>query len=138
MGQSGISEINKSLVKRLVNTFKSNSGFREIKFLEQQANNNFYLASVSDKNGNYKVGINTIYPFYCGVKSLDNCETIEFCDLPKHITQLIPNEFTELQTDFLNEPLKPNHITDLNKVELKQIKYWKTEKIGNVIFNKYD
>ncbi|PWK16689.1 hypothetical protein LX78_02956 [Xanthomarina spongicola] len=138
MGQSGIPETDKSLIEKLVNSFKSDSDFWKVRLIEQQADNNFYLLLLSDKNGNHKVGINTTYPFYCGIKSLEDWETVEFCDLPKYITELIPNDFTELQTNFLNEPLKSKHITALNKAELEQIKYWKTEKVGNVIFNKYD
>ena len=138
MGQSGIPETDKSLIENLFDTFESNSNFWKVRIVEQQPDNNFYLLLVSDKNGNYKIGINTTYPLYCGIKSLEDWETVEFCDLPKHITQLIPSEFTELRTEFLNEPLKSEHITALNKAELEQIKYWKTEKVGNVIFNKYD
>ncbi|MFD2564806.1 hypothetical protein [Aquimarina rubra] len=138
IGQSGIPKTDKSLIKKLVDIFKSDSDFWKVRLVEQQADNNFYLILISDKNGNHQIGINTTYPIYCGIKSLADWETVEFCNLPEYITKIIPIEFTELRTEFLNEPLKSKHITALNKVELEQIKYWKTEKIGNVIFNKYD
>jgi len=138
MGQNGIPETNKSMIKKLVDIFKNDSDFWKVRFVGQQTDNNFHLIFLSDKNGNYIIGINTTYPIYCGIKSLEDWETVEFCDLPKYITELISNEFTELRTDFLNKPLKSKHITALNKAELEQIKYWKTEKVGNVIFNKYD
>ena len=138
MGQSKIPETDKSLIEKLVDTCLSNSNFSKVRLVKQQLDNNFFLLLISDKNDNYKIGINTTYPFYCGIKSLEGRETIEFCDLPKYITKMIPNEFTELRTEFLNEPLNSKHISTLNKSELEQIKYWKTEKVGNVIFNKYD
>lgn len=138
MGQNGIPKTSKSMIKKVVNIFKSNSNFWKVLLVQQQADNNFYQILISDKNGNYKIGINTTYPFYCGIKSLEDWETVEFCDLPENISRLIPNELIELRTDFLNEILKPRHITALDKVELEQIKFWKTKKVGNVIFNKYD
>lgn len=138
MGQEGIPATDIALVEKLVNTFRSNSCFWKVRFTEQKPDNNFYLVIIADKRGNHKIAINTTYPYYCGVKSLEDWETVEFCDLPKYITELIPNEFTELKSEFLNEPLKSRHITALNKGELEQIKYWKTEKVGNVIFNTYD
>lgn len=64
--------------------------------------------------------------------------TIEFSDLPKSVTDILKSELTELKTDFLNKELKKEHLTLLSKTELEQIEYWETEKIGNVIFNKYD
>jgi hypothetical protein len=136
--QARIPETDKTLIINLVNTFKSNPNFWKVNLVEQQPNNNFYLIILSDKNGDYKIGINSTYPMYCGIESLENWETVAFCDLPRHITQLIPSQFTELRTEFLNEPLKSKHLTALNKAELDQIKYWNTQKVGNVIFNKYD
>lgn len=138
ISQNGIPETEKSLVENIVKSFENNSDFWKVSLTQQQADNNFYIISVSDKNGDYKIGVNSTYPFYCGIKSLADWTNIEFCDLPKNVTELLPFGFTELRTDFLNEPLKPKHITALNKAELKQIEYWKTEKVGNVIFNKYD
>ena len=138
IGQKSVPEIDISLIKQLIEKFKNNSEFRNVVLTEQQQDNNFYQIRVNDKTGSYLIGINCSYPMFCGIKSSSDWTTVEFYDLPKNITDLLTENFTELKTEFLNRPLKSENLTLLNKVELEQIEYWETEKIGNVIFNKYD
>ena len=133
-----ITQVDKLLIQKLVNTFKNNPNFWKVQLIEQQVDNNFYMIIINSKNGTNTIGINTTYPIYCGIKSLSDWQTVEFCDLPPSITTQIPNDFTELKTDFLNESVKSRHLIALSKAELEQINYWKTEKVGNIIFNKYD
>ncbi len=133
-----IPQVDKLLIQKVVNVLKNYPNFLKVQLIEQQPDNNFYMIITNSKNESHTIGINTTYPMYCGIKSLSNWQTVEFCDLPPSITTQMPNEFTELKTDFLNEPVKSRHLTALSKAELEQINYWKTEKIGNIIFNKYD
>jgi len=138
LGDTDIPETDINLVNKLMEILKNDSRFWKVKFTEQQAGNNFYTICFSDKTSEHKMGINTSYPMYCGIKSLDDWGLVGFYDLPKHITELIPIQFMELRTEFLGKSLRKDHITRLNSAELEQIKYWETENIGNVIFNKYD
>ena len=138
IGQKSVPEIDKLLIEQLIEKFKNHPEFWNIKLTEPKEDNNFHLISLSNKTGSYLIGINSIYPIFCGIKSLEDWTTIEFCDLPKNIVDLLIDNFTELKTEFLNQSLKSENLILLNKAELEQIKYWKTEKIGNVIFNKYD
>lgn len=138
IGQKSVPEINRLLIQQLIEQFENSSEFWSVTLTEQKQDNNFYLISVKDKTSSYLIGINSAYPMYCGIKSLSDWTTVEFYDLPKNIIDLIPKNFTELKTEFLNEPLNSEYLTLLNKAELEQIEYWETEKIGNVIFNKYD
>lgn len=133
-----IPQVDKSLIQILVDVFKNNPNFWKVRLIQPQADNNFYLIIANSKEGCNTIGINSTYPMYCGIKGESDWQTVEFYDLPSYITSLIPNEFTELKTDFLNEPVKSQHLIALSKSELEQINYWKTEKVGNIIFNKYD
>ena len=133
-----IPQVDTLLIQKLVDVFKNHPNFWKVQLIEQQAGNNFYMIIVNSKSGTNTIGINTTYPMYCGIKGELDWQTVEFYDLPSYITSLIPNEFTELKTDFLNEPFKSRHLIALSKSELEQINYWETEKVGNIIFNKYD
>jgi hypothetical protein len=133
-----IHQTDKLLVQKLVGIFKNNPNFRTVQLIELQPDNNFYMIIVYSKSGSNVIGINSTYPMYCGIKGSSDWQTVEFYDLPSSITTLIPNEFTELKTDFLNESVKSRHLIALSKSELEQINYWETEKVGNIIFNKYD
>ena len=130
--------ISPSLIKNIVDQLQKEALFKTIVLSEPQADTNFYVISVFTDKEAYYIGINASYPFYCGIKSMQDWTTIEFSDLPKSVTDILKSELTELKTDFLNKELKKEHLTLLSKTELEQIEYWETEKIGNVIFNKYD
>jgi hypothetical protein len=138
IGQKSVPKIDLLLIEQIIEKFESNSEFWNVVLTEQQSDNNFYQIRVNDKTGSYLIGINASYEMFCGIKSSSEWTTVEFCDLPKNITDLLTENFTELKTEFLSQPLKTENLTLLNKVELEQIEYWETEKIGNVIFNKYD
>ena len=138
IGQKSVPKIDKLLIEKLIEKFEKHPEFWNVKLTEPKEDNNFYLISIDSKTGSHLIGINSSYPIFCGIKSLSDWTTVEFCDLPKNIVDLIIDNFTELKTVFLNQSLKSENLILLNKAELEQIKYWKTEKIGNVIFNKYD
>jgi len=138
IGQKSVPEFGELLIEQLIKKFENHPEFWNIKLTKPKEDNNFYLISIIDKTGSYSIGINSAYPIFCGIKSMSDWTTVEFCDLPKNITGLMIENLTELKTEFLNRPLKSENLNLLNKAELEQVKYWKTEKIGNVIFNKYD
>ncbi|WP_400080619.1 hypothetical protein [Winogradskyella sp. R77965] len=138
IGQKNIPKINILLIERLIEKFENSSEFWNVILTKQQHDNNFYQIRVNDKTGSYLIGINSSYPMFCGIKNSSDWTTVEFCDLPKNITDIVTENFKELKTEFLNQSLNSDNLTLLNKVELEQIEYWETEKIGNVIFNKYD
>lgn len=48
------------------------------------------------------------------------------------------SDFILLTPDFLTQPLNDVHTRYLSTLEMKQIKYWKPETVGEVIFNFYD
>ena len=138
IGQRGVPKIDKLLIVQLIEKFEKHIEYWNIKMIEPKEDNIFYLLSIENQTGSHLIGINSSYPVFCGIKSLSDWTTVEFCDLPKNIVDLLIVNFTELKTEFLNQSLKPENLILLNNAELQQIKYWKTEKIGNVIFNKYD
>lgn len=64
--------------------------------------------------------------------------TVTFCDLPNQITSILNNEFIELSQTYLQQEVTPQQLRLLDPVEVQQITYWETKKIGNIIFNRYD
>ncbi|OAD92727.1 hypothetical protein A7A78_02115 [Aequorivita soesokkakensis] len=138
IGQKRVPEIDKLLIEKLIENFENHNEFWNIKLTEPKEDNNFYLISLNDKTGSHLIGINSAYPIFCGIKSMSDWTTVDFYNLPTNITDVLLDDLTELKTEFLNQPLKTENLILLNEAEIEQIKYWKTEKIGNVIFNKYD
>ena len=138
IGNECIPETRLSLLKTQLFTLGNNTYFSDVNLSNPTLNNNYYVISLLYQNNEHKIAINSSYHVYCGIKKSVNNQILEFYTLPKTITKLMLTEFTELKTDFLNSLLKPEHLLNLDEAEIKQIHYWRTKKIGNVIFNNYD
>lgn len=138
IGTSPPPNIDIALIESKLAMFRKNLMFRTVKCTQPAEDTNFYIISIFGNKEKYMIGINGSYPYFCGIQSLQDWTAVEFCDLPPVVVNILKPEFTELKTEFLNTPLKEEHLIFLSKAEREQIEYWETEKIGNIIFNKYD
>lgn len=59
---------------------------------------------------------------------------------PTHIAALFSayTEFQPLDADWLNAEVHAELLEDLGSAELKQVTYWKPQRVGEVIFNHWD
>lgn len=76
---------------------------------------------------------NAYYPWIAFAKNLDFTK-IEFVESPFNLTDTSVNLLTlpELEQSW------HDIVGELNKAELEQIKYWKSNIIGDIIFNFWD
>jgi len=63
---------------------------------------------------------------------------LKFIDFPDKLRQILQENLTILDTKSLNKLVTNQDLQELDKIEVDQIKYWNTKKIGEVIFNGYD
>ena len=97
------------------------------------ASKNFYFAEIKTEQGRFYLLENAYYPWVAFAKNLDFTE-IEFVESPFNLTDPSANVLTlpELEQSW------HDIVGELNKAELEQIKYWKPNIIGDIIFNFWD
>ena len=97
------------------------------------ASKNFYSAEIKTERGRFYLLGNAYYPWIAFAKNLDVTE-IEFVESPFNLTDPSVNVLTlpELEQSW------HDIVGELNKAELEQIKYWKPNIIGYIIFNFWD
>ena len=100
----------------------------------------YYYAQFKDKNR--ALLCNAHYPFVTFVKNFreSNFGTIFVSEENEFIANLIRETyyFQYLPQSVLETELTPEILSNLDKVEKEEIKYWKSKTIGEVIFNYYD
>ena len=86
------------------------------------ASKNFYSAEIKTEQGRFYLLENAYYPW------------IAFVESPFNLTDTSVNVLTlpELEQSW------HDIVGELNKAELEQIKYWKSNIIGDIIFNFWD
>lgn len=116
-----------------------------VDFTEQQVATNFLDVEAKVFNKHLHILLNVHYPFIAFAIVVENGK-LTFVDEPELFRQFSPFYYV-LNTKELNEPLilkqgSKNSIlqndNELNSAELKQIAYWKPERIGEIIFNYWD
>ncbi|TAA69739.1 hypothetical protein [Planococcus salinarum] len=98
---------------------------------------NFNKAYFRFPGKNVCLVMNKHYPVLAFAKTVEAMK-IEFIDFPEGSAE-IPGEYTVLTRDVLEADV-PDNLTELlghglNKGEMEQIRYWKPETVGQVIFN---
>lgn len=116
-----------------------------LEFKEPREKTNFFDVEVNVFNKYFHILLNAHYPLLA-FASFVNFGEINFCDEPQLNKEFSPY-YSVLGTMELNEPIsiksesKNSSIqneNELNSAELKQLAYWKPERIGDVIFNYWD
>lgn len=131
-----IPQVNIQSITKVINRLESK--FKTVTLTPEQVDNNFYLISIFSETDLFYVAINNTHPYYCGIENTGDWTTVIFCDLPHQVTSILNTEFIELSQAYLQQDVTPQHLQSLGPIEIEQITYWKTKKVGNIIFNKYD
>ncbi|MEH7336885.1 hypothetical protein V7161_30205 [Neobacillus drentensis] len=125
------------------NSIKSNGG-KVLEFKEPKEKSNFFDVEVNAFNKHFHILLNAHYPLIA-FASVVSFGEIDFIDEPQLNSEFSPF-YRVLGTEELNEQIinsdsKKGTIQNENKLngaELKQLAYWKPERIGDVIFNNWD
>jgi len=100
----------------------------------------YYAATVRTRTDYVSVLCNSVYPFLAFVPP----NSLGFTELafviPVNLASLFARltEFQPLDADWLKTTPQPEMLTALAPVELKQLKYWRPRRTGDVIFNHWD
>ncbi|MFD1032326.1 hypothetical protein [Metaplanococcus flavidus] len=101
---------------------------------------NFFKADFRLPDMNICLVMNKHYPIVAFATAVEDLK-IKFIDYSTG-TDVVPEEFTVLSAEILEAPVPedPNDLpeSNLNKGEIEQIKYWKPDTVGQIIFNFWD
>jgi len=126
------------------NIIKSKGG-RILEFNEPTATSNFYDIKVNVFNKKFHILLNAHYPLLAFAAFVEKGD-IDFVD-NLDLKEEFNSYYNVLDMNELNVPItiKPSskkftveNENDLNKAELKQLTYWKPDRMGEVIFNSWD
>ncbi|MDN3019497.1 hypothetical protein PH210_25365 [Paenibacillus sp. BSR1-1] len=112
-----------------------NNGGKVLEFKAPQEETNFFDVKVNVFNKHLHILMNAHYPFLAFASDV-NFGEVNFINEPQLYKQF-SSFYYVLGTKELNEPLLTEQ-NELNSAELKQLAYWKPERIGDVIFNHWD
>jgi hypothetical protein len=100
----------------------------------------YYAATVRTKTDHFSVLCNSVYPYLAFVPP----SSFSFTDLefvaPPSLAPLFSSltEFQPLDADWLKDDLRPELLANLAPAEMEQVRYWKPQRIGDVVFNYWD
>lgn len=87
----------------------------------------------------YSILINGIYNYWAMIdKEKSSWMQLVFIEPPSIFKDRLNKDWQEIELSILKTLIEPAHLTELDKSEKKQIKYWATKTLGEVIFNGYD
>lgn len=125
----------KQLKTLCFNYVKTNGG-KILEVWEPREDTNFFNIEVNIQDRLFHILLNEHYPLLAFASDV-NFGQINFIDEP-FLSELFSSSYNVLKADDLNNPLFGDQINNLNKAEVAQIKYWKPQRIGDVIFNFWD
>ena len=98
------------------------------------------IKNLTSKN-EFDLLINSSFWYLCLVTKESSWMDMQYLNFPKELTQQIENQKeTEilLEKFDLESVFSDSELNQLDKTEIKQVKYWKSKTIGEIIFNGYD
>ncbi|MGV0924383.1 hypothetical protein [Empedobacter tilapiae] len=105
------------------------SNFYQVKIKNEKTKQEFYLI------------INSTYLIFSCIEK-NRCFDLKFIEFPIDlITQLknhVNSSLILLNPKELNKKVDANDLELLGEIELKQINYWKTKTLGEIVFNCFD
>ncbi len=104
---------------------------------------NYYRFTILKQNKNEKFDllINSCFWIIAGIKSESSWMNLDFIDIDSNLSEQLTNQNAELQIlnkELLDSIIPEEEINILDKSEIDQIIYWKSETYGEIIFNGYD
>lgn len=136
-------ELDKEIVARLADELASGlSSYKKSVVLDSGASGNYYTIYLLFENIKSKIAIvlNEHYPVFTGLnKAESSWDYLVFCELPHEIISVAQAlGFTYLPLSYLYSRPEERFLMKLDEVEKNQIRYWKPENVGNIIFNGWD
>ncbi|TAA69547.1 hypothetical protein D2910_09460 [Planomicrobium okeanokoites] len=133
-------EVDVSEYKKLCDDFAEKLNGQVLEFTDTLYPANFHKAFFELPGTNICLVMNKHYPVLAFAKTVEALK-IEFINFSEG-AQAIPEDYTVLTADIL-EAAVPENLNELPGEELnngdkEQIKYWKPETIGQIIFNFWD
>lgn len=125
----------KQLKSLCFNYVKTNGG-KILEVWEPRECTNFFDIKVSLRDKSFHILLNEHYPLLAFASDV-NFNQINFIDEPS-LSELFSSFYNVLKVEELHNPLFEYQYNNLNKAEVAQIKYWKPQRIGDIIFNFWD
>ncbi|WP_306318047.1 MULTISPECIES: hypothetical protein [unclassified Streptomyces] len=107
-------------------------------FAERRYPRNFHTATIDDRGGTHFALFHASCPLVAFVSGQHHWYTDEFRDPPAWAATLDAHGYTVLNASQLLSPLSESDTSDLSADEWQQIRYWKPETVGAVLFNSWD
>jgi hypothetical protein len=106
-----------------------------------QVTPNFHEAVVTILDGSKKVRVlcNAYYPIvaFASPSTFEGDSKLQFIDC-QELAVSLGSEFRIFGASEATAAISPDAITNLGATELQQMRYWRPERIGEVIFNHWD
>ena len=113
----------------------------QVRAAHEHATTNFHEALVSLHDGKETVRVlcNAYFPIiaFTSPATREGDVRLRFLDCPE-LARSLSSEFTVLSAQDAGAGVSPQVISQLGETELAQLKYWKPQRIGDVVFNYWD
>lgn len=109
--------------------------------VEPHISSNYFRIEIEDKinKSKFHLLVNSKFYIIAGVTTDSSWGSLIFIDLPNDFIKQIENDdITIVSKNKLEAKVPKNELEILGKQELNEIKYWKSETYGEIIFNGYD
>ncbi|XKE95590.1 hypothetical protein LG326_04425 [Metaplanococcus flavidus] len=133
-------EVDVSEYKKICYDFAEKLNGEVLEFTDSLYPANFHKAFFKLPETDVCLVMNKHYPILAFAKTVEALK-IQFINFPEG-TAAVPDGYTVLPSELLEAPV-PENLNELpgeglNKGEIEQIKYWKPETVGQIIFNFWD
>ena len=102
---------------------------------------NFHSALIAFEDQSILILGHSIYPIFAIAKPLeDSSHRLRFIDVDK-VSQIVNDHFAHVtlaSAQRLAQKLTGTDLAELDEFELEQVKYWKPETVGELVFNWWD
>lgn len=123
-----------------INNFALHYPFRIKEIIEPKHDSNYYRVKLVNciENDRFDVLFNNHHPFFCGVTEDSQWMALKFIELSNNIRSLFESQFEYLEIKELERKPTSSELNKLEQIERDQVEYWKSETIGEIVFNGYD
>lgn len=111
---------------------------RDVGFTDRTYPRNFHHATLDDHDGTHCALFHAHHPLIAFVREQRSWYTDEFVDPPEWAVVLGGHGFTVLTASRLLLPLRKADTSALTTGEREQIRYWRPDTVGEVLFNSWD
>lgn len=133
-------ELYESKLRNIIGLIKA---FRQHEILyvnDLTPSSNYYRIELKERKSNnlYDLLINPVQLFSCCIQNESTWMNLKFISFPNTLKQILEEQINIIDLEDLNKQVHPEDLLELDKSEVEQIIYWRSQKIGEIIFNGYD